>query len=451
MAIIIKNGKVVLEDQTINADVKIEGEKIISIAKGIAAAPNDKIIDATGKIVMPGGIDAHVHYYMLSGDERTIDTFESASKAAIMGGITSVVDYAEPAKEANLLEVFQTRLNEANNHIYTDFNFHMVVNDEFNYGLDELTEVRTAGMNSLKIFTTYGSSRTHEENITKLLIAAKEAGMFVTIHAEDDATVQAAKAGLIAEGKAAPAYHGECRPLDAELVAVKNLINMAKTADSTIYIVHTSSGSAAKLIREAQQAGVEIYGETCPHYLVLDISLFKGEHGQWMIMSPPLREKTEQSGLWEALADGTLESITTDHCSFSIEQKEKAKTCYETKGGIPGTETMLPVVFSEGVQKGKISLEKFVQICSTNPAKRFGMYPTKGVLAVGSDADVTIIDPNKEVVLSGEELHSLAGYTPFEGLKVQGYPIFTMLRGKVMMENGSFLAEKPVGKFIPVK
>ncbi|MEI7884223.1 MAG: dihydropyrimidinase [Clostridia bacterium] len=451
MAIIIKNGSVVTEKEVATVDLKIEGEKITFIAKDILASPEDTIIDATGKIVMPGGIDAHVHYYMLSGDERTIDSFESASKAAIMGGVTSVVDYAEPEHEANLLEVFKTRLNEANKHIFTDFNLHMVVNDSFAYSLDELTKVRAAGMNSLKIFTTYGSSRTYEANITKLLVAAKAAGMFVTIHAEDDDTVEQAKKALIAAGKATPAYHGECRPLAAELIAVKNLIEMAKAADATIYIVHTSSGSAASLMRNAQLAGVEIYGETCPHYLVLDLNLFKGEHGQWMIMSPPLRQKEEQRELWEALADGTIESITTDHCSFSVAQKESAKTCYETKGGIPGTETMLPIIFSEGVQKGRISLEKFVQICSTNPAKRFGLYPTKGVLAVGSDADVTIIDPEKKVVLQGKELHSLAGYTPFEGLQVQGYPVFTMLRGKIMMENGSFLAEMPTGKFIPVK
>ena len=448
MALIIKNGLLVTENGLLNKDMLIDNEKILMIEDFILPKPEDEVIDAESKIVMPGVIDAHVHYSMKSSTGRTIDNYESGTISAAFGGVTSFVDYASPIEGKSLLESLKEREGEAKHHSYLDYSFHMEITGEFNQDFNELLDLREHGISSLKIYTTYGDTALQENKIPFLLKKAKEVNLLVTVHAEDNEIVSNIKEKFIKEDKTSPSYHGESRPSEAEATAIEKMIEMAKEAEAPIYIVHVSSREGAENIRNARASGQRVYGETCPHYLLLTDACYKGEEAQKYIMTPPLRKKQDQEKLWQSLEDGTLQCITTDHCTFHIDQKLSSKSCFETIPGIGGSETLLPLLYSNGVCSGKLSLEKFTQLVSTNPAKMFGLYPQKGTLKVGSDGDIVIFDPTKEVILKSTALHSAAEYTVYENFEVKGYPIMTISRGVVICKDDKLMVSKPIGKFI---
>lgn len=448
MALVIKNGTIVTEKGVLLGGLKIEGETITALGGEISATAGDEVFDARGKVVMPGVIDAHVHYKMPNAYGLTADNFETGTTAAACGGVTTIIDYVDPVKGQNLLEALKLRQAEANGHSYLDYNLHMAIPGWYEFKGEELRELINHGVSSLKVYTTYGETQLSYEKIRQLLKLAKEAGLLVTFHAEDNDTVMALKEEFLQKGMSAPSYHGASRPPEAEIKAIEKLIGIGKDVGAPVYIVHVSTGQGAKIMKEAQDKGLPVYGETCPHYLILTDECYQRPEPQRYIMTPPLRKKEDNQLLWEALQNGTLQCVTTDHCSYTVEQKLKGKSCFTTPGGIPGSETLLPLIFSEGVQKGRLTLEQLATLLATNPAKMFGLYPKKGVLAVGSDADITIVDPEKKVVLSGAKLHSACGYTPFEGIEVHGYPVLTILRGKVLYQDGEFRAEKPEGQFV---
>lgn len=448
LGLIIKNGSLVTEKGIIKADILIENEKIANIASHILDKSNDEVIDASGKIIMPGIIDAHVHYYMKTAEGRTIDNYETGSTSAAFGGVTTFIDYASPIEGKSLLEALKARENEAQGHSYIDYNFHMEITGEFEQDFDQLKDIRNYGITSLKIYTTYGSSQLSEDRIPLLLKKAKENNMLVTVHAEDNSVVTKLKEKFIMEGKTAPKYHGDSRPNEAETTSIKKILNMAKEVDAPVYIVHVSTGEGAEIIRNARISGQKVYGETCPHYLLLTDDCYRGEEPQKYIMTPPLRKEKDQNILWENIIDGTLQCITTDHCSFHINDKLKSKSCFDTIPGIGGSETLLPLLFNEGVNKGYFSLEHLASLLSTNPAKMFGLYPQKGTIKVGSDGDLVIFDPEKEITLKGLGLHSAAEYTVFEGYKVKGYPIMTISRGRIICKDNKLISKKPTGRFV---
>ena len=448
MALIIKNGSLVTEKGIIKADLLIENEKINRIDSFIREASSDEVIDAGGKIVLPGVVDAHVHYNMKTPTGRTADDFETGTLSAAFGGVTSFIDYASPVEGKSLLGSLKDREAEAQGHSYLDYSFHMEITGEFEQDFDQLPELKDYGITSLKIYTTYGSAQLPDEKIPYLLKKAKEAGILVTVHAEDNEIVGRLREKFILEGKTAPGYHAGSRPADAEAAAIKKILGMAKEADSPVYIVHVSTGEGAEIIRKAKESGQKVYGETCPHYLLLTDDCYKGTEPQKYIMTPPLRKKEDRDILWRSLAEGTLQCTTTDHCSFRIEDKLSSNSCFEVIPGIGGSETLLPLLYSEGVNKRKLALEHLVSLLSTNPAKMFGLYPQKGVLEAGSDGDIVILDPEKEVVLKGSELHSAAGYTVYEGFKVKGYPVMTISRGTVICKGNRLMVSKPAGRFI---
>ncbi|MDF2672523.1 MAG: hydA [Clostridiales bacterium] len=448
MALIIKNGFIITEEGIIKSDILIENEKITTIASNIIAEPIDEIIDANGKFIMPGIIDAHVHYYMKTAEGRTIDNYESGTTSAAFGGVTTFIDYASPIEGKGLLEALKARENEAQGHSFIDYNFHMEITGEFEQDFNQLQDLKKYGITSLKIYTTYGSSQLSEDRIPSLLKKAKENNMLVTVHAEDNDIVTNLKKKFIHEEKSSPKYHAESRPNEAETTAIKKILKMAKEVDAPVYFVHVSTGEGAEIIKNARISGQKVYGETCPHYLLLTDDCYKGEEPQKYIMTPPLRKGGDQNILWKSIVDGTLQCITTDHCSFHIKDKLKSKSCFDTIPGIGGSETLLSLLFSQGVNKEFFSIEHMVSLLSTNPAKMFGLYPQKGTIKVGSDGDLVIFDPKKEVTLKGSELHSAAEYTVFEGYKLKGYPVMTIIRGSIICKNNKLMATKPTGKFI---
>ena len=447
MSIILKGGTIVLEDKIINGDLKIENELISEIGNTIEAETDDQIIDVKGKVVFPGVIDAHVHYKMPIDKVYTIDNFETGSRAALCGGVTTVVDYAEPRDELSLLDSLDYRVKEAEGHNFVDFTVHMTLSGDRSYTLDDLKSFRSYGVNSLKLYTTYGFIMDYDK-IFDVLRNAREAGLEVTIHSEDNEIVSNAIKDLKEKGQTGFEYHSDSRPSEAEVYAVEKIIDMCESENLSVHIVHVSSGLTGKIIREAKERGVKISAETCPHYLMLNNEVYKRKDGQLFVMQPPLRSEDERVLLWEELFKGAFDFITTDHCAYSKHQKFFAKTFYETNGGIPGTETLLPVIYSNTVSKGKMDLVGLSKLLSSNPAKKFGLYPMKGTLKAGSYADIVVIDPDMEVEVTDELVHTAADYSTFTGSKLKGYPVMTILRGKTVYDHGRFLLGDPEGKFI---
>ncbi len=448
MTVLIQKGNLVLEDGVVTADLRIEGETIAEIGQNLTAGPDEQLIDASGKYVMPGVIDAHVHFKMPLGNVYTIDNFETGSRSAACGGVTTTVDYADPLPGKSLVESLDYRRREARRS-YLDHTFHMVITPECNADRAALEELKKYGVNSLKLFTTYGDMLNYEQ-IRDVMVLAKDVGLVVTVHAEDDRIIKDKIEELLAEGKDSPRYHAVSRPAEAEIQAVEKLVEFCRELDTSVHIVHVSSGETAEVIRKAREEGLRITGETCPHYLVLNDEVYEREDAQLFIMQPPLRKPQDQELLWKNVAAGTFDLLTTDHCSYCEGQKVCNRTFHQTNGGIPGVETLLPVTFSEGVSKGRITVEQLSRMLSLNPARMFGLYPKKGTLKPGSDADVVIVDPEVEVTLEKEMLHSAADYSPFEGMKLIGYPVCTISRGTILFRDGRFLVGEPEGRFASI-
>lgn len=446
MELVIKNGTVVTEQGVMRTDIRIQGEKIAELGHNLTSSTAE-VIDASGLVVLPGVIDAHTHYSLYTRGAVTIDDFASGSLSAACGGVTTFIDYADPIEGQPLVEGLKERQKQAAGQACIDYHFHMCFYGERPWSKDELAAVRQEGVSSLKVFTTYDASRIPYAHLEKLLVDAHELGLLVTVHAEDDDLVEAVGKELTEKGLTAPSYHGKSRPGAAESKAIADVISLVEKQGVPVYIVHVSTGDGAKLIQEAQARGVKIFGETCPHYLVLNEACFQREFPQQYIMTPPLRSSRDNEILWQELENGSLQVVATDHCAYTLKQKE-ADSCFTTLPGIPGSETLLPVMFSEGYQKGRLSLEQLALYLATNPAKLFGLYPRKGVIREGSDGDLVIVDPNREKLLTDDNLHSKAAYTPFHGITVKGYPVMTISRGRVIYQHGEFVGQPGWGQFI---
>ncbi|MBS3937076.1 MAG: dihydropyrimidinase [Peptococcaceae bacterium] len=451
MDLLIRGGTVVGEEKQRRADILVREGKIVEISETIVPPGGHDVVDATGMLVLPGVIDVHTHYGMVGArGVRTADDFYQGSVSAAAGGVTTVIDYADPMTGESLPEAALKRRLEAEEGIAIDFSLHVVVSKFGQQDVPELAALAEQGITSLgEIFTSHPSLKIDTEDLRLLLVKARDAGILATMHAEDDLLIQEAGRVLRQAGQDDKQYHGISRPIEAEVTAIKGLIEMAAELECPLYIVHVSSGEGAKAIADARRAGLLIMGETCPHYLLLNEGRYRETGAALYIMNPPLREAANNDALWAALADGTLQVVTTDHCSYTRQQKEASSLCFEIMPGVPGSETLLPLLYTEGVGKGRIELPRLVQLLSSNPARIFGIYPQKGTIAVGSDADMVIFDPVKEVTITALEQHSAAGYTLFEGWKVKGYPRLTLLRGQVIFRDGQFCGERGAGRFIP--
>lgn len=453
--ILIRNGTLVLEKRVERGDLLIEGERIAAVGGALSERPPagaDRVIDASGQYVMPGGIDVHTHMQLVTHLYTTRDDFESGARAAACGGVTTIIDFVTQKQGESLAHSVAARRAEADGKVCIDYGLHGNVADTSRGQLDELGALVEMGVVSFKVYTTYKKADLYTDDYTllKLLEKSTEVGALVQVHAENDAIVESAKAALITAGKDTCRYHGSSRPGLAEIEAVSRCILLAEAAGSPVYIVHNTMPESVRLLSAARARGVPAIAESCTQYLTLDDSVFEGEHPEEFACSPPVRPREKMLQMRELLEAGEILVIGSDHCGYTREQKQSANHLLRTAQGLPGVETALQVLYSSLVASGEISIEHLAKVCSANPARVFGMYPRKGALKVGSDADVVIYDPRGEHILNDDDLHGAEGtYTPWAGMTIHGHVARTIARGRIVWEDGEFKGQAGDGRFVP--
>jgi dihydropyrimidinase len=448
---LIKNASIATETGIINADIRVSGEIITEVAPGLSPRNSGQVIDASGKIVIPGGVDAHTHMDLDLGAVRASDDFYTGTVAAAFGGTTSIVDHmAFGPKGCSIGHQVEVYHGLAGDKAVIDYCYHGVMDHVDDGIIEELQTLADDGIPSHKFYLTYGGMITDTE-VLRLMERSAQLGVLLCVHAENDGSIAYFRDKCVRLGQTAPIYHARSRPPESEAEAVDRTLWLARMAgDAPLYIVHLSTALGLDCVRTARARGQKnIFVETCPQYLFLEESKYLDEDGLKYTMSPPLRTKDNCDALWEGIIKGDIVTIGTDHCPFFYgKEKQLGKDDFtQAPGGAPGVETRVPLMFSE-VQSGKITLEKFVSICCAEPARLFGMYPKKGVIAVGSDADVVVIDPDIKKRITFGDLHENTDYTPYEGIEIKGYPVTTISRGEVIVQDGKFTGQKGRGKFI---
>ncbi len=447
---LLKGGLVVSGKGTKKADVLIENEKIIQVARNINAA-DAEIIDVSGKLLMPGFIDAHTHFDLDVCNTTTADDFESGSKAALRGGTTTVIDFACPNKGETLHEGLDLWHKKADSKTYCDYGFHMTIDDWNETIENEIDDMYAEGISSFKMYMTYPAMMIGDEAMYKALRKLKEKGGICGVHCENSGIIDAKIEEKKDAGLMDISSHPESRPDFCEAEAVSRLLRIAQAVDIPVVIVHLTNAATLKEVENARKRGQKVYVETCPQYLILDDSVYYNPsfiEAAKFVCAPPIRKVSDQKALWNGLRHGDIQTISTDHCSFTLEQKEAGRGDFtKTPGGVPGVETRGELIYSAGVTTRKISLGTMCKVLSENPAKLYGMYPRKGVIARGADADIVVYDPNADHVIRAEDMVGKAGYTPFEGYVTRGSIAQVWLRGTLAVENGQVLVG-PDGKYI---
>jgi dihydropyrimidinase len=448
--LVIHNGILVNAGDTFQADIGISAGVIATIGQELSG---NEVMDASGKLVLPGAVDPHVHLEMPAGPVTSSDNWETGTIAAACGGVTTVLDFIEPEANQSLREAFETRRAQADGQAVIDYGLHMTLSRADPETLAQVPGVVAAGMPSFKTYTTYEGLRLSDEELLAAMLAVRAAGGLVMVHAENNAIIEHKKREFIQSGRLTPHFHPLSRPAAAEAEAIQRALALAETAAVSAYIVHVSTERGTRAIAAARRRGQAVIGETCPQYLLLNDAEYDrpGFEGAKFVCSPPLRKSSDNSALWQALGEGVLQTVGTDHCPFMYRGQKELGLEQFTKipGGMPGIETRLALLYSFGVSAGYISLNQWVQLCSTNPARIFGLYPQKGALAIGSDADLVIFDPHKKVKISHELLHEHVDYSPYEGLEVCGYPEIVLSHGRQLVRDGHFLGSKCQGQYLP--
>jgi dihydropyrimidinase len=453
MTTLIRNGTVVTAHDTRAADILIEGEKIKDIAHGLPVDAATQVIDATGMLLLPGGIDVHTHLDMPFGGTTSADDFETGTKAAAFGGTTTLIDFAIQPKGTRMRDALDTWWKKAENKASIDYGLHMIVTDLGEAGLEDMDDMVREGVASFKLFMAYpGVLMVDDATIFQALGRTAKNGALICLHAENGGIIDVLVKRAIAEGKTAPVYHGLTRPVAAEAEAVHRAVAMSEISGAPVYIVHLSSEEALNEVRAARDRGVPIFAETCPQYLLLSIDDLDRPNfeGAKYVFTPPLREKHHAPKLWDGLNQDHLQVVSTDHCPFCFEdQKILGKDDFtKIPNGGPGVENRLQLLHHYGVNAGKLSLNRFVELVSTTPAKLFGLYPRKGELAPGSDADIVVWDPNALLTISASTHHMRVDYSMFEGFEVKGNARMVLSRGEVVVDKGSFLGKTGRGAFL---
>jgi len=454
---IIRGGTVATASDTFSCDVGISGGKVTALGGDLGGAP--EIVDASGLLVLPGGIDSHVHIAQPSAPGIIMaDDFESATRSAAFGGNTMVLPFAMQQKGESLRQVVKDYHAKADGQCYIDVSFHLIITDTTQTVLgQELPALVNDGYTSFKVFMTYEGMALSDLEMLNVMSVARETGALVMVHAENYDAIRFLTDRLERAGKTAPHFHGTSRPIPVEREATHRAIALSELIDVPIVIVHVSNGEAMEEIARARKRGLKIYGETCPQYLVLTEKDMEGLNmeGAKYVCSPPPRDKASQVACWEGMQQGIFTLFSSDHCPFKYNDPHgkllpKGKTSFRwVPNGIPGIETRLPILFSEGVGKGRISLNDFVALTATNHAKTYGLYPKKGTIAVGSDADIAIWDPKRKETISQSLMHGGCDYTPYEGIAVTGWPVSTMVRGKFVVRDGKLVGKLGGGDYVP--
>src|SRR5258705_7717123 len=455
MKTLIKNGHVVTAVDTYVADVLIDGSTVAMIGTGLEGVVGtvDTTIDATGKLVIPGGIDPHTHLDLPFGGTSAADDFETGTRAAAFGGTTTIIDFAVQYHGQALNQALDVWFAKAEAKAAIDYGFHMIVTDLPDARLGELKAMIDQGVSSFKLFMAYpGVFLVDDGTIFKAMGAAGENGGLVCMHAENGVVIDVLVKRALAEGKTAPKYHALTRPTKAEAEGVHRAIAIAEMANSPVYIVHLSCYDSLREVQAARDLGLPAFAETCPQYLFLDYSYYEQEgfEGAKYVMTPPLRDKANQDELWKGLRGNDLQVISTDHCPFCFkEQKELGRDDFsKIPNGGPGVEHRMSLIYDGGVVQNRISVNRFVELTSTAAAKIFGLFPRKGTIAVGSDADIVIFDPDREQTISSKTHHMRVDYSAYEGRKVRGVTETVISRGNVIVENGTFKGKAGAGTFL---
>jgi len=465
---LIKNGTVVTATETTEADVLIDGDKVVSIfARG--AMPElsaDRIIDAAGKYVVPGAVDVHTHFDLPFGGTYVSDDFETGTRAAAHGGTTTIVDFAVQVKGESVRQGFENWMDKADGVCAIDYGFHMIVGDINDNSLKEMEAMVGEGVTSFKLFMAYpGVLYSDDGEIFRAMQQAAQDGSTIMMHAENGIAIDVLREQAVQRGETDPKYHTTTRPPTTESEAVNRALILADLAGAPIYIVHMSAKEGVELLTAARDRGQNAFGETCPHYMVLNWEehvCAPGFEGAKYVCSTPIRPKAEGHGeyLWNALARNDLQIVSTDHAGFFYDddvsgprklgrQKRLGEGDFTLiPNGLPGVEERFNVIYQAGVIDGRIGLNRWIEVCCTNPAKMFGMYPKKGTIAVGSDADIVIYDPNAAFTYSADTIHMNVDYTAYDGMEISGNVDTVLSRGKVVVENGNYVGTKGDGQYL---
>lgn len=454
--LVIRGGTIATAADKFDADIGISNGKIAALAVNLPAGTQE--IDARGKLVLPGGVDAHCHFDQPTSDgTKMADDFESGPRSAAFGGTTTVIPFACQQKGKSLRAAVDDYHQRAHGKSVIDYAFHLIVTDPNPHVLgQELPALIREGYTSFKIYTTYDDLKLDDREIIEVLALAKREGALTMVHAENSDAIAWLTEALERAGHTAPRHHADARPAIAEREATHRAISLAEIVDVPMLVVHVSGGEAMDQIAYAQSKGLKVFAETCPQYILLtadDLNL-DGFEGAKHICSPPPRDTASQDSVWRGLANGTFQVFSSDHAPFRFDDPEGKKIRGENASfthvpnGIPGVETRLALLFSEGVGKGRLSLNQFVALTSTNPARLYGLYPRKGTIAVGADADIAIWDPEREVTIRNDILHHNVDYTPYEGRTIRGWPETVLSRGEIVVSAGELKATVGRGKFL---
>ena len=445
MDLIIKNGTIVTASEIFNADVAVSGGKIAQIGESLDC-DGAEVIDAAGKYVLPGAIDAHTHLAMPFGGTISSDDYFAGTRAAACGGTTTVFDFVLQAFGETMMDAVRRRDALCKGNAVVDYAFHVVIKDVSNGLIDSIDEAVKCGVPSFKVFMVYDFGVT-DGVFYQVLKKAKECGALISVHAENNEMVNMFTRQFLSEGKTSAWYHYLSRPEFVEAEADRRAIEWAKSLDTSLYIVHLANKEGVRAVTEARDAGYKIYAETCPQYLEFTCDVYKREDGRNFVCSPPMKGEESRQALWDAIKRGDIATIATDHCPFNRFEKDWGKDDFtKIPNGCAGIENMYPYMLS-AANTGKIPFEKAVELCSTNPAKIFGL-KDKGSVSVGKDADIVIYDPKKEFTITNDKMHSDCDHTIWEGITVHGYPEKTFARGRLVYDSGEFLGEKGWGRFV---
>ncbi len=451
--LVIRGGKVATAGKTLDCDVGIRGGRIAELGAGLKG---ERTIEARGKLVLPGGVDSHCHVEQVSSfGILCADDFYSATVSAAYGGTTTIVPFCAQHRGDALAAVLADYHQRAKTKAVIDYGFHLIIAnpDAQTLGTD-LPAAIGSGIRSFKIFMTYDRMRLMDEQILDVMATARRDGALVMVHAENHGMISWLAGRMVKQGNTLPRYHAICHTRGSESEAIQRIVALAELVDCPILIVHVSTPEGIEAIRQARARGLKVYGETCPQYLFLtakDIDI--GLAGAAFCCSPPPRDKAAQEACWQGLKDGALQVYSSDHAPYAMDAKGKlpkgeATTFKEMANGVPGLELRLPLLFTFGVQAGRITLDEFVQLTATRHAEIYGLAPRKGVIAVGADADLAIWDPEKKVRITKDLVHDLTGYTPYEGRELKGWPVTVLSRGEVIVDDGKLSAERGRGQFL---
>jgi dihydropyrimidinase len=449
---IIKNGTIVTATEEYVADVGIKDGKIIAIGADLGS--EGEVIDAKGKYVMPGMIDAHVHFQLPFSGTVSADSFETGTRSAAAGGVTTVIDFAIQKTGEDLKEVIKARKAEADGNVHVDYSLHGGMGNWNEKTRKQIKSIIQEGISSFKMFMIYRSEGwlSTDPMLHEALTETKKHGGMIQVHAESVDLLEK----LISEHQSEPEkkkegawLHVVTRPNVIEAEAIQRAITWAEHTGGHLYVVHMSTGEGADLVKAAQARGVKVIAETCPQYLLLNDEVFKGENGHYYATAPQIKKAKDGVRLWQGLKEGHIQVVGTDTCTFDTKQKAMWNGDYtKIPLGLPGTELMVPLLYNDGVRTGKITLNRLVEIGSTNPAKVFGMYPQKGSLTIGADADIVVFDPDKKVTIDHKDLETNCDWSPYQGKKITGYPHMTFVRGVLVGQEGICVGPKGHGHFI---